>query len=198
VPDPRQIRDRFDPKRTQKAVSLQMQEGRRSYVHRKKYLKDCVTQVKAALEVVRIVRQEPGLPDDSHKQAVAHAESIEAACWSPNSGISPEGYRRMMAAKTQELCCAILRNALPRNDFCQLLQLLTRGTNLSVLARPRLPVPIIPNDSVEGSPIPEPAALEFPALDIERGSVTRFEDGGGLDLAFDSVCGGLGEFRPFF
>jgi hypothetical protein len=172
--------------------------GRRCYVHRKKYLKECITQVKAALEVVRIVRQEPGLPDDCHKLAVAHAESIEAACWSPNSGISPEGYRRMMAAKTQELCCAILRNALPRNDFCQLVQLLNRGSNLSALARPRLPVPIITNASVEAWPIPDPAAFEFPALDIERGAVARFEDGSGSDPSFDAFCGGSGDFRPFF
>jgi hypothetical protein len=157
--------------------------SKRSYIHRKKYLKECITQVKAVLEVVRLVRQEPGDPSDSHRQAVAHAESIEAACWSPHSGISAEGYHRIMSAKTQELCYAILRSALPKGGFSQLQQLIAHGG----LVRQRLPVPILRGTvrELDGS---ELNGLNWP----------HFEDAGGSEAQFDWLEVPTNDLRSFF
>lgn len=54
---------------------------------------------------------------DLQKQALAHAHTIEAACWSPHSRLTSDNYQALMSAKTNELCRAIIKKALPNFDL---------------------------------------------------------------------------------
>jgi hypothetical protein len=135
---------------------------KRSYIHRKKYLNESVAQIKVVLEFIRLARKDPGSPESSHKVALEHAQSIEAVCWSPHSRLTADVYQRIMAAKTQELCRMLLRNALPTIDLAQLSRIDPRLAEDP--APPPLPVPVFPTaaNSLEGG-----WPGDFPALETE-------------------------------
>jgi hypothetical protein len=160
---------------------------KRCYVHHKKFLNESLTQIKNTLEFIRVIRKDPGSPEESQRKALAHAQSIEAVCWSPHSHISTDIYQRIMAAKTQELCCMLLRNALFTVDVTQLCHFDPR-----VARQPVQPPLLVPVFLAQGSRL-ENGWPGFPTLDLESigafGSEPRdvyaglgpFE-GGGADL----------------
>jgi hypothetical protein len=141
-------------------------QGKRSYIPRKKYLNDSIVQIKSTLEFIRLTRKDSGSAEQSHKAAVAHAQSIEAVCWSPHSRLSADGYQRIMAAKTQELCWTLLRTAITSLDLAQLQRL---GPQLlePVVAPPRvIPHPILPM-----APVPRDDAWPHELGGLDMGTV---------------------------
>jgi hypothetical protein len=165
-------------------------DGKRSYIHRKKYLNDCVAHIKSVLEFIRLSRGDPGTPEDSHRQAVVHAQSIEAVCWSPHLHLSSENYQKIMAAKTHELCQTIFLRSVPSLDSPQFSRLAASVPESAKLPRPSVPMPIIadrPPPAHDVSPF-DAASIDLPALDFGRPPAQLFGENG-LDL-------GLAEFEP--
>jgi hypothetical protein len=165
-------------------------DGKRSYIHRKKYLNDCVNHIKGVLEFIRLGRQDPGTAEDSHRQAVVHAQSIEAVCWSPHSHLSAESYQKIMVAKTHELCHMILLRSIPSLDFPQFYRLATTVPECARFRRPSVPMPIIAH---KPPPVHEPSpfdtvSIDLPALDFGPQPAQFFGENG-LDL-------GWAEFDP--
>jgi hypothetical protein len=120
-------------------------KNKRNYIRRKKYLANCVAQIKAILDFVRLVRGEKLPPMDTQKEAMAHAQAIEAVCWCPHSRLSADNYEKLMAAKTLELCRTLLKKWLPALDLAQL-QKMTARLSPERLKSPQsvLPVPVFP------------------------------------------------------
>ncbi|KAH0794498.1 hypothetical protein GPJ56_001523 [Histomonas meleagridis] len=116
--------------------------NKRNYIRRKKYLNDCINQVKATLEFVDIARGEKVNVAENQRLALAHAQAIEAVCWSPHSRLSSDCYQRLMNAKTNELCRTIIKKSLPV-DFTQLQKIVPLVPERSQTPQPSLPVPII-------------------------------------------------------
>ncbi|KAH0789015.1 hypothetical protein GPJ56_007091 [Histomonas meleagridis] len=116
--------------------------SKRNYIRRKKYLNDCITQVKATLELVNIARGEKVNIAENQKLALAHAQAIEAVCWSPHSRLSADGYQKLMNAKTNELCRTIIKKSLPV-DLTQLHKIVPIIPERPQTPQPSLPVPII-------------------------------------------------------
>jgi hypothetical protein len=119
-----------------------MSGNKRNYIRRKKFLMDCCSQLKATLDFVRVARGDKD-PGDSAKEALAHAQAIEAVCWSPRARLSAENYCQLMASKTQELCSAILRKSLPSLDLGQIQNFGMLRPEIPKAALPRFPIPII-------------------------------------------------------
>lgn len=119
-------------------------KNKRNYIRRKKYLTDCISQIKTTVEFIQLARGERPNSAESEKQAIAHAQSIEAHCWSPHSHLSAESYQQLMSAKTQELCRTILKKTIPTLTIVQLQTLLTAILpGRARTPQPVLPVPII-------------------------------------------------------
>lgn len=177
--------------------------NKRNYIRRKKYLTDCISQIKATLEFISLVRGEKVNPSDSQKQASDHAKAIEAVCWSPHSRLSADGYQKLMAAKTQELCRTILKKLLPTFDMSQFQKLSTLvppdrtkvGQSAGLLPeraktpQPSLPVPIIPQPAQHS--FESPAYVPDPA-DSRAYFSTQF------DLKVDNESRNEMEHSPFF
>jgi hypothetical protein len=160
-------------------------DGKRSYIHRKKYLNDTVNHIKSVLEFIHLSRQDPGTPEDSHRQALAHAQSIEAVCWSPHSHLSAETYQKIMAAKTHELCQTILFRSLPSLDFSQFCRLSTMLPERARLPRPSVPIPIIIQKAPpvhDASPF-DTMSIDLPVLDLGPQPAQLFGENC-LDLGF--------------
>jgi hypothetical protein len=104
--------------------------------------------------MVRAIRREPGSPDDLQRSAIAHAELIAAACYSPHLHVSADSYQRLMAAKTQEVCVAILRSSIPPETVVQLQQMVTGNTWEA--PPPRAPAAILE--------FPEAGRIDFPPI----------------------------------
>jgi hypothetical protein len=166
--------------------------SKRSYIHRKKYLNDCVTHIKGVLEFIRLVRRDPGGPEDSQRQALVHAQSVEALCWSPHSHLSADSYQKIMAAKTQELCQIILLKSFNFPQFCRLAAIFPECNRPP---RPVLPMPIIPQrpapDAARDDDFPSPFEeinIEFPTLESQPNPFMAADDGqlnlGGLESPF--------------
>jgi hypothetical protein len=87
---------------------------KRNYIRRKKFLDKITSQIVTTLEFIAVAIGE--FPDSSqiHKVAFAHAQGVEAACWSPRPRPTAEAYEKLISAKTAELCQALTRQALPR------------------------------------------------------------------------------------
>jgi hypothetical protein len=166
--------------------SFQMKcDGKRSYIHRKKYLNDCVNHIKGVLEFIRVSRGDAGSPEELCRQALVHAQSIEAVCWSPHSHLSAEGHQKIMAAKTHELCQTILPRAVPSFDFPQFFRLATAVQECARLPRPSLPMPII---AQRPPPVHEASPFDMPDLDFGPPPAQFFGENG-LDFR-------LAEFDP--
>jgi hypothetical protein len=172
--------------------------NKRGYIQRKKYLKDCAAHINSVLEFIRLVCRDPGGPEHSQRQALAHAQSIEAFCWSPHSHLSAENYQKIMAAKTQELCHTILIKSLPSFDFPQLCRLAAIISDSSRVRRPVLPMPIIPHLPApevareEDLPAPfEGLNIESPALELESQPSPFLGLDEGLLARFDHELDGL-------
>jgi hypothetical protein len=181
------------------------QGNKRPYIHRKRYLKDCILQIKTALEFVRLVRQDPGCDDDSYNTAVAHGQSIEAVCWSPHSRMSPERYQQILIAKTQELCCTIIRKALPSFDFSQLQRIIPHPPDRRHVPHPTLVVPKLPMPKLRGEETPlmsisslDGVDADFPGFAIEPLPFMEFGDWKTGEPPFESLDSGLNEHRSFF
>lgn len=99
-----------------------MSEGKskRNYIRRKKYLNDTINQIKATLEFLMLAKGETPNRNELTKLATAHAQAIEAACWSPHSRLTAEDYQTLMSAKTRELCIALTKKAVQSFDFTHL------------------------------------------------------------------------------
>jgi hypothetical protein len=119
--------------------------SKRNYIRRKQHLTDSAKQIRATLEFIRRVRGDDST-EDLQKQAVTHAESIEAVCWSPRARLSAGGYGQLMTSKTQELCTVMLQRSLPGFDISQLQRLaVTFKDNFNqVPPNPTFTLPIIP------------------------------------------------------
>lgn len=157
---------------------------KRNYIRRKKYLKDCMTEIKVTLDFIRAFRREKPSPSDA-KLAKTHAEEIEAVCWSPHSGLSSEDYQKLMSAKTRELCVTILKKALPSLDWSQLQKQLSNMIYFPDRPRtpqPTIPAPICPPPQVT-TPQPQgfDTTFEFSALQPAAPPVLEM---GGEDAAF--------------
>ncbi|OHT02860.1 hypothetical protein TRFO_06897 [Tritrichomonas foetus] len=119
--------------------------NKRNYIRRKKYLNDCISRIQATLEFVHLAKGEKMDPADSQKQAMANAQAIEAACWSPYTKLSADSYQKLMMTKTQELCRTIIKKSLLSVDLSQLQKLTAALLNeRSHTPQPTLPVPMIP------------------------------------------------------
>jgi hypothetical protein len=166
---------------------------KRSYIHRKRYLNDSVHQIKAVLDFIRLVRREPASPEDSHRQALAHAQSIEAVCWRPHSRLPADVYQRMMSAKTQEVCRTILRTSLPSFDFSQLQGMLGRTKNTA----PQLPLPIL--NELSWSDRVEPRGIEFPALENITPDIAPYDiDSGPISVFGEETEDYVGQRKGFY
>jgi hypothetical protein len=173
--------------------------NKRNYIRRKKYLMESVNQIKATLEFIRIARGD--LPsEDIQKQALAHAQAVEAVCWSPRARLSAETYQRLMASKTQEFCRAILKRAVPGIDFGQLqrLTVLRPESAPPMLPEPILPIPIIrrpaPGDQISETDWAQPV-LSFVSTFDEFN--VRDEGDRMARLAIDRDLGMPGTFNRY-
>jgi hypothetical protein len=137
--------------------------SKRSYIHRKKYLNESITQIKSTLEFIHLARNDSASPEESHKAALAHAQSIEAVCWSPHSHLTAEDYQRIMAAKTQELCWTLIRTAILSLDREQLQRLGPRLLEPAAAPPRAIPLPVF---SVAPGPPDEPWQPEPWELDM--------------------------------
>ena len=195
-------------------------KNKRNYIRRKKYLQDCISQIKATLEFIHLARGETVNPNELQKQAMDHAKAIEAVCWSPHSRLSAESYQKLMSAKTQELCRTIIKKLLPSFDLSQLQKL---SSTLTLPERPKTPPPpaLIPERAKTPQPslpvpiIPQPAqhSFESPSVGSDLGDagmlfVTSFDvrveeqnKAGELDnspfMSLDDDAGLDGAFRRY-
>lgn len=129
--------------------------NKRNYIRRKKFLNESMSEIKATLEFIRFARGEKVGTGDSQREAMLHAQAIEAVCWSPHSRLSSDSYQKLMAAKTHELCGTILKKSLPSLDMTQLQKLSSMLLpERAKTPQPTLPIPIIP------PPQPQPHALD--------------------------------------
>jgi len=97
-----------------KTVStLLMSETKRNYIRRKKYLNDTYEKIKRALEFINLKGQLGMKEQEIQKQAMSHAQTIEAACWSPHLKLSAKEYEDIASMKTTELCQALSQQLLP-------------------------------------------------------------------------------------
>jgi hypothetical protein len=144
--------------------------AKRSYIPRKKYLNESIVQIKSTLEFIRLTRKDSGSPEQSHRAAVGPAQSIEAVCWSPHSRLSAEGYQRIMAAKTQELCWTLLRGAITSLDLAQFQRLGPRLLEPVVVPPRAIPHPILPSVPREDAWAHELGGLDMGTVLGEAGS----------------------------
>lgn len=194
-------------------------KNKRNYIRRKKYLQDCISQIKATLEFIHLARGETVNPNELQKQAMDHAKAIEAVCWSPHSRLSAESYQKLMSAKTQELCRTIIKKLLPSLDMSQLQKLSsTLGPERAKTPQPSLPLPErakTPQPSLPVPIIPQPVqhSFESPSFGSDLADVgmvfvtsfdTRVEEqnkAGELDnspfMSLDDDAGLDGAFRRF-
>ena len=103
--------------------------NKRNYIRRKKYLNESVEQIKSTLDFIAFARNEKVSEEQVRKLALLHAESIEAACWSPHTRLSSDNYQTLMSTKTRELCRVILKKALPNFDLQQLQKMLVNASS---------------------------------------------------------------------
>lgn len=96
---------------------------RRNYIQRKKCLNNSVNQIVNVLNFIQVLQKDSVSPIEKQKVAYAHAQKIEAACWSPHSKLTPESYEKLISAKTAELCRVILKKSIPQMDSNKIQQL---------------------------------------------------------------------------
>jgi hypothetical protein len=135
--------------------------NKRNYIHRKKYLMDCVTQIKATLDFIRAVHgDKPGA--DTEKQALDHAQAIEAVCWSPRARLSAESYQQLMTTKTYEVCRVILKKSLGTIELAHGPKLTPCPPEPTPIADSKFPIPMIDkpqptdNDNLQSISWPNP------------------------------------------
>jgi hypothetical protein len=153
--------------------------GKRNYIQRKKYLYDCVSQIKTTLDFIRLARGETVQTASSQSEALAHAQAIEAVCWSPHSRLSAESYQKLMSAKTQELCRTILKKSLTSTDVTHLQKLTAMASDQAKTPSPTLPVPILPE--LHGH---SPSPGEFPEIEWSGTFISSFD---GFSADFPSL-----------
>lgn len=90
----------------------QAEKPRRNYIRRKRRFNDCTNLIAKTLCVIKQTKGEPFSEASIKQLAVAYASKIEAACWTPRSKMTDDEYQALTNAKSCELCCAILREAL--------------------------------------------------------------------------------------
>jgi hypothetical protein len=187
-------------------TSLNDPKNRRNYVHRKKYLNDCISQIKATLEFIRVTRGDRSAPDDTERQATAHAQEIEAACWSPRSRLSAETYQQLMLAKTQELCRTFLRRSLTPADLLQFQKISSLFVERPKTPQPPLPVPILPPISRMRPPSVDSGISQelewipghfFPQFDGVSGDISSVEADTSRYLVGDDRIPDKGTFSRF-
>jgi hypothetical protein len=146
---------------------------KRNYIRRKKCLNDSYSVVKSTLAFISRGLGTTISPSDLDSRARGHAEAIEAVCWGAHSSrLTDHAYRQMMAAKTRELCIALLQR-IPRDRTALLIQQLSTPNH-----RRPFPVPAIPHGG-EGGELPQSDPFE----EIGR---LRFEP---TDLFYDGNDG---------
>lgn len=96
---------------------------RRNYIQRKKCLNNSVNQIVNVLNFIQVLQKDSISPIEKQKVAFAHAQKIEAACWSPHSKLTPESYEKLISAKTAELCRVLLKKSIPQMDSNKIQQL---------------------------------------------------------------------------
>ncbi|OHS98473.1 hypothetical protein TRFO_35099 [Tritrichomonas foetus] len=108
---------------------------RRNYIQRKKCLNASVTQIRNILNFIQMLQKDNASPIETQKVALAHAQKIEAACWSPHSKLTPEYYEKLISVKTVELCRVLLKKSIPQMDSSKIQQLkdliLQKATNFN-------------------------------------------------------------------
>jgi hypothetical protein len=109
-------------------------ENKRNYIRRKKYLDESAHQIKTTLEFISMASGEAPNSAEIQKTALAHAQGIEATCWSPRPRPTAEAYQQLISTKTAELCRVLTRQAIAGLDAPQLSKLaaLKSGVVLSV------------------------------------------------------------------
>ena len=136
-----------------------MNDNKRNYIRRKKYLSDSYDKIKKTLIFLND-KAHIGLSDaEIHKQSLDHAKKVEAACWSPHLKLSAKEYEDIANLKTSELCKVLTQQYLPQNFLTNTPQ----NSNISftnpkshednlmnqkrALTPQQLPIPIVPKSA---------------------------------------------------
>ena len=90
-----------------------MRNKKRNYIKRKKFLNDNIERIKKTLIFVKMMTNIPINDQEIDKKALLHAQSIEAACWSPHQKLTAKEYEEISAFKANELCHAITKKYIP-------------------------------------------------------------------------------------
>jgi hypothetical protein len=113
---------------------------KRNCIRRKKFLNDCACVIKGTLLFISVAHGEKPDHFACQRDAVAHAEAIDAACWSPRTHLSSDSYQRLMHLKTEELCQTLLKRAFSPDELSML-------KTVSADVRPVFPLPVVAQPS---------------------------------------------------
>lgn len=139
---------------------------KRNYVRRKKYLNDSYETIKQTLEFIRIAGKLELTDEEIHKQAIEHAQAIEAACWNPHLRLTAKEYEDITSHKTKDLCYALTQKYIPTLVAQTLKQQIPRQPILNppsdapeikspqVLLSPKVEMPPKPLNPSPSFPIP--------------------------------------------
>ena len=88
-------------------------KNKRNYIRKKKFLNDSISQICNTLKLIKTSLNQNISDVEIQKEALIHAQAIEATCWSPHLRHTEESYQYIMATKTNELCIAIAQQRIP-------------------------------------------------------------------------------------
>lgn len=86
----------------------------RNYVKKKKSLNECFEKIKKTLEDIRNDHSVTFSDEEIEKIARESTQSVEAACWSPQTHITQRQYQKFTEKKTKEVCNALRMRYTPR------------------------------------------------------------------------------------
>ena len=94
-------------------------QNKRNYIKRKKCLSDATNLIRQILELIRCLRGPDYFKVDIDKMANAHANIIEAACWSPHTKMNAQEYSNLMMIKAQDVCVALIKQHLSSKELSE-------------------------------------------------------------------------------
>lgn len=92
---------------------------RRNYIRRKKCLNESINIIEKTLLCLSSIRKDKIDKSELTKLAKAHANEVEAACWTPRMKMSDDDYQNLMNSKTKELCLVLIKKLMPAIDTTQ-------------------------------------------------------------------------------
>ncbi|EAY14160.1 hypothetical protein TVAG_372930 [Trichomonas vaginalis G3] len=138
---------------------------RRNYIRRKRCLNESINIIEKTLLCLSSIRKDKIDKSELTKFAKAHANEVEAACWTPRMKMSDEDYQNLMTTKTKELCLVLIKKLMPTIDIP-----LKKSENASPASSPpenKFVVPIISTNQLKQASQP-PKAPPIPNITIPK------------------------------